>query len=95
MKIAVFAVVALLSGCAMASDIIPLGHESYSVTAGSHSLGPNGLGATRATAVKSATAYCRNRQMVADHFDDSLGINTYATTLTFHCEPVTPSATAK
>lgn len=87
-RIAVFAAVASLAGCATASDVIPLNDGKYTVTAGSHSLGPNGLGGTRAKALKEATEFCNDKgeQVAVEKFDDETGINTYSSSLTFLCK---------
>jgi hypothetical protein len=55
MKIAVFVFVALLSGCATTSDVVPMGRDSYMVTVGSHTADAGNL---KINAVRAANAYC-------------------------------------
>lgn len=56
MKIAVFAVVALLTGCVTASEIVPAGKDSYMVSASAQGGMNSGKGIIEAT--KAANAYC-------------------------------------
>lgn len=56
MKIAVFAVVALLTGCVTASEIVPAGKDSYMISASAMGGLNSGKGIIEAT--KTANAYC-------------------------------------
>jgi hypothetical protein len=60
---------------------------AYSVAAGSHTLGPNGLGDTHQATFQKATTYCaaHKQKAAVEKFDNSVGINTYATKPIFRC----------
>jgi hypothetical protein len=87
MRIAIFGAIALLSACVTASEIVPLGQGKYSVTAGSHTMGPNGLGESRSEVLKRANAHCaaQGKQITVDSLDNQQGVDTYSSSLTFHC----------
>lgn len=87
MRAAILTLAVVLAGCATASDVIPLSDGKYTITAGSHSLGSNGLGGTRSKALKEATEFCtdQGKQVGIERFDDQTSINTYSSSLTFRC----------
>lgn len=65
-----------------------MGDGKFTVTAGSHAMTANGLGETRTQVLKAANSYCAGlkKQMSVDSINDQMGINTYATSLVFHCQ---------
>lgn len=85
MKIAVFAAIALLSGCVTTSEIIPMGKDSYMVSGS----GTGGLsyGKTMPAALKAANAYCtkEGKLMIARHTETQGRFNGEAADLLFSC----------
>jgi hypothetical protein len=78
----------LLAGCATTSAVLPIGDGRYSVTADSHTMGPNGMSSVRADVVRSATTFCvqQSKALSVISFDDQTGINTYNSSLIFRCQ---------
>jgi hypothetical protein len=86
MKIAVFAVVALLSGCAVTSEVVPMGKDSYMLS--SSSPGGPGVQNGAVTAVKAASQYCEahGKHMIFRHTTSTrFGLAGITTDLVFSC----------
>jgi hypothetical protein len=83
MRIAVFAAVALLSGCITVSPVVPMETDQYSITVDSR--GP-GMATVHEKAQQQAQVYCAQRSLFVIRFEDRMSINAYATNLIFRCE---------
>lgn len=87
MKIAVFAVSALFSGCMTAGgDVQRMESGVLTVTGDSRGI-TSSMSTAHSKAVKAAETFCAqtHQASIAVRFEDSIQLNEYATTLTFKC----------
>lgn len=86
MKTAVFAVAALLTACAVTSEVVPMGKDSYMLS--SSSPGGPGVQNGAVTAVAAANRYCEShsKHMIFRHTSSTrFGFAGITTDLVFSC----------
>lgn len=86
MKIAIFAITALLIGCTTTSQIVPVGKDSYIVS--SSSPGTMHKASVAVKAAQAANAFCEKRgkhMVIRQTADNHLGITGNETNLIFGC----------
>jgi hypothetical protein len=83
---AILGAAVLMSACASSSGVLPMGPDTYRVSASRHNMA-GGEPAAQATALRSAEAHCtRNgRELLVTHTASSFERPLYTFTATFQC----------
>lgn len=85
MKFSVCVLLVSLAGCVSASDIVPMGKDSYMVSGAG--TGGRSIGKTSVAATQKANAYCGtlHKFMIPRRLETHPGFNEESTTLIFSC----------